>query len=115
MWLDILQWLLPAGALAVLVERLLSPSITRAKELKSVEGIYKSLYEDLRTEVDALRKELHHVNSKMMLYEKVMCKAARCSHFSADCPMFTIMQINAEERHQREEHHFTNEEHLTQS
>lgn len=100
---DILQWLLPGGALGTLVTWLLSRKTFYARNKKEREDIYKSLYDSLKETVgdiqqqniqlidenNEIRNRLQNINA---VIRQIGDKANRCRYWSV-CPVAKQLQV----------------------
>ena len=100
--MTLIQFALPAGFLGSVITWLLTPRLRKAKNKHSEESIYKMMYDGMRKDILSLQRDYQKMNLRLHTLERKIYEAARCPHFSANCPMFDILQEQSDD--DEEEH-----------
>lgn len=100
--MDVLQWLIPAGALSSMLTWLVSRSTYRARNTKEREDIYKQLYENVSDTLLDIQKQYEQLQDKNDEYTRkqnrmegmlqvLVAKAQYCRSWP-QCPLRSELQ-----------------------
>lgn len=93
--MNILQWLIPSGALGTVIVWLTNKTIRNLRTVKEIHDTYKVMYEDLRNtmlEIQGDNKKLQRAVSRL---ERAVSKVNTCRHYP-NCPVNIELQQVAE-------------------
>lgn len=92
MWLDLLQYVLPSGALGAALQWLLSSRLRRASLRSKEDSIYRQMYQDLRSDIVKLQKDFTILTYEHNDFKRQLYKASSCPHFDSVCPLHDFLQ-----------------------
>lgn len=96
--MDVLQWIIPSGAIASVVTWLVNRSLHTARSAKEQQDIYKTMYENLHETVLNIQHENQKLNIAFVQLEKAISKAVLCRHYDSYCPVRDELQNNKGKR-----------------
>lgn len=94
---NILQWLIPSGALGTVVVWLTNKTIRNLRTVKEIHDTYKVMYEDLHNtmlEIQGDNKKLQRAVGRL---ERAVSKVSSCRYYP-NCPVNIELQQQATEQ-----------------
>lgn len=90
--MDILQYLLPTGALATFFTWLIRRDVHNARSAKEKHDLYKQMYEDSQETNFNLQKDVRNLQIAFINLERAVSKAVLCKHYGDRCPVRNELQ-----------------------
>jgi hypothetical protein len=91
-WLsNILEWLIPSGALGTIAIWLTSKTVRAVRTTKEVHDTYKDMYDDIRSTLIDLQNENEKLYRAVARLERVLARAYTCRYYGT-CPMRDELQ-----------------------
>lgn len=94
-FLQILQWLVPAGGVGTVLVWLTSSRIRDARTAREVHDTYKLMYEDVQNTLIQIQNENSKLHEAVARLESTLSRATRCVHYGV-CPIRGELQKLAE-------------------
>lgn len=83
---NVLQWLIPSGALGSVLVWLTSKTLRNLRTTKEVHDTYKVLYENIRETLIELQNENNKLYKSISRLERAISRAPSCKYY-ANCPI----------------------------
>ena len=96
--MDVLQWIIPSGAIASVITWLVNRSLHNARSAKEQQDIYKTMYENLHETVLNIQNDYKKITISLIQLEKAVSKANLCKYYDTYCPVRVELQ-NAKGEH----------------
>lgn len=90
--MDILQYLLPSGALVTFFTWLIRRDVHNARSAKEKHDLYKKMYEDSQETNFNLQKDVRNLQIAFINLERAVSKAVLCKYYDDRCPVRNELQ-----------------------
>jgi hypothetical protein len=85
-FMNILQWLIPAGGLGTVVVWLFSKTLREVRTTKEISDTYKTMYEGTSEILTSVQDEITELHKELGRFRRAIAKAFGCQYFD-NCPV----------------------------
>lgn len=90
--MEILQWILPTGAIASIFTWLVNRSLHNARSAKEKHDLYKIMYENSQETTIKFQQDVQKLNIAVIRLEKIVSQATLCKYYDTRCPVRIELQ-----------------------
>lgn len=85
--MEVLQWIIPSGAIASVITWLVNRSLHNARSAKEKHDLYKIMYENAQETTLTLQQDVQKLNIAIIQLERAVSKATLCKYYDDRCPV----------------------------
>lgn len=90
--MDIIQYIIPAGAIGSVLTWWLSRSLHNARSAKEIHDLYKVMYDNSQETNLKLHQDVRNLQIAFINLERAVSKAVLCKHYDDRCPVRNELQ-----------------------
>lgn len=90
--MEIIQYIIPAGAIGSLLTWLVNRSLFNARSAKEKHDLYKKMYEDSQETNFNLQNDVRNLQIAFINLERAVSKAVLCKYYDDRCPVRNELQ-----------------------
>lgn len=90
--MDIIQWLIPSGAIVTFFTWIVRRDVHNARSAKEKHDLYKKMYEDSQETNFNLQNDVRKLQIAFINLERAVSKAVLCRYYDNHCPVRAELQ-----------------------